>query len=423
MENELLMSSLVPTWHSLWPAPNFSEPLAVGTDQSLACIFSSFSSADSTGDCLMTASSALSPLSRVTEPPPPHTYSSGHLYRESPPPPRWGHGFPELSAAARLSALGSRSFNGRRTGVQYPELAAMGKAAISRVWSSPSLRPIGYPNLDPKLKDLAELSNSQDDSTVSNPGLQMDARALQGQANWKKRTAANRGQNASLSKAGFEPDTEDDDGSDMKRGSRSEGDSARIADGSVKKRREGENSGDINAETKPPAEPPKDYIHVRARRGQATDSHSLAERVRREKISERMRILQDLVPGCSKVTGKALMLDEIINYVQALQHQVEFLSMKLANVNAGTDTLNPTTKDVSTLKLSSKAFLKESSHPYGMLSPSSSLSGQKNPEAGISDGTMGEYSVDPFIPSHLNLKITFSEQTSVNDGDTVSGLP
>lgn len=31
--------------------------------------------------------------------------------------------------------------------------------------------------------------------------------------------------------------------------------------------------------SKPP-EPPKDYIHVRARRGQATDSHSLAERVR-----------------------------------------------------------------------------------------------------------------------------------------------
>lgn len=29
-----------------------------------------------------------------------------------------------------------------------------------------------------------------------------------------------------------------------------------------------------------PPEPPKDYIHVRARRGQATDSHSLAERVR-----------------------------------------------------------------------------------------------------------------------------------------------
>ncbi|KAJ0440551.1 putative transcription factor bHLH family [Helianthus annuus] len=75
------------------------------------------------------------------------------------------------------------------------------------------------------------------------------------------------------------------------------------------------------------------YIHVRARRGQATDSHSLAERVRREKISERMKLLQAIVPGCDKVTGKALMLDEIINYVQSLQNQVEFLSMKLASVN------------------------------------------------------------------------------------------
>ncbi|KAL5214835.1 hypothetical protein ABZP36_003987 [Zizania latifolia] len=80
-------------------------------------------------------------------------------------------------------------------------------------------------------------------------------------------------------------------------------------------------------------EPPKDYIHVRARRGQATDSHSLAERVRRERISERMKLLQSLVPGCNKITGKALMLDEIINYVQSLQRQVEFLSMKLATMN------------------------------------------------------------------------------------------
>ncbi|PIN12183.1 hypothetical protein CDL12_15205 [Handroanthus impetiginosus] len=83
--------------------------------------------------------------------------------------------------------------------------------------------------------------------------------------------------------------------------------------------------------------PKADYIHVRARRGQATDSHSLAERVRREKISERMKFLQDLVPGCNKITGKAGMLDEIINYVQSLQRQVEFLSMKLAAINPRLD--------------------------------------------------------------------------------------
>ncbi|XP_068305882.1 transcription factor bHLH79-like isoform X1 [Pyrus communis] len=95
-------------------------------------------------------------------------------------------------------------------------------------------------------------------------------------------------------------------------------------------------------ESTKPSEPPKqDFIHVRARRGQATDSHSLAERARREKISERMKILQDLVPGCNKVIGKALVLDEIINYIQSLQHQVEFLSMKLEAVNSRMN-MNPT---------------------------------------------------------------------------------
>ncbi|XP_010477017.1 PREDICTED: transcription factor BEE 1-like [Camelina sativa] len=73
----------------------------------------------------------------------------------------------------------------------------------------------------------------------------------------------------------------------------------------------------------------REVVHVRARRGQATDSHSLAERVRRGKINERLRCLQDMVPGCYKAMGMATMLDEIINYVQSLQNQVEFLSMKL----------------------------------------------------------------------------------------------
>ncbi|PKI72189.1 transcription factor bHLH48-like isoform X2 [Punica granatum] len=79
------------------------------------------------------------------------------------------------------------------------------------------------------------------------------------------------------------------------------------------------------------------YVHVRARRGQATDSHSLAERARREKINARMKLLQELVPGCNKISGTALVLDEIINHVQSLQRQVEILSMRLAAVNPGID--------------------------------------------------------------------------------------
>ncbi|KAG8379079.1 hypothetical protein BUALT_Bualt07G0050900 [Buddleja alternifolia] len=84
----------------------------------------------------------------------------------------------------------------------------------------------------------------------------------------------------------------------------------------------------IEEKSKP--EPPKDYIHVRARRGQATDSHSLAERARREKISERMKILQDLVPGCNK-----------------------FLSMKLEAVNSR---LNPSIKGFPTKDLATPTF-------------------------------------------------------------------
>ncbi|XP_027175147.1 transcription factor bHLH48-like [Coffea eugenioides] len=79
------------------------------------------------------------------------------------------------------------------------------------------------------------------------------------------------------------------------------------------------------------------YVHVRARRGQATDSHSLAERARREKINARMKLLQELVPGCNKISGTAMVLDEIINHVQCLQRQVEFLSMRLATVNPRVD--------------------------------------------------------------------------------------
>ncbi|CAM0913215.1 unnamed protein product [Alopecurus aequalis] len=65
---------------------------------------------------------------------------------------------------------------------------------------------------------------------------------------------------------------------------------------------------------------------VRARRGQATDPHSIAERLRREKISERMKNLQDLVPNSNKA-DKSSMLDEIIDYVKFLQLQVKVLSM------------------------------------------------------------------------------------------------
>lgn len=86
----------------------------------------------------------------------------------------------------------------------------------------------------------------------------------------------------------------------------------------------------------------KEVIHVRAKRGQATDSHSIAERIRREKINSKLRCLQDIVPGCHKSMGMAVMLEEIINYVHSLQNQVEFLSMELAAASCSNDLKNLT---------------------------------------------------------------------------------
>lgn len=90
---------------------------------------------------------------------------------------------------------------------------------------------------------------------------------------------------------------------------------------------------------------------VRARRGQATDPHSIAERLRRERIAERMKALQELVPNANK-TDKASMLDEIIEYVRFLQLQVKVFSMSRLS---GTGAVVPLAADVPAEGLSNLA--------------------------------------------------------------------
>ncbi|KAF5448263.1 hypothetical protein F2P56_028817 [Juglans regia] len=64
---------------------------------------------------------------------------------------------------------------------------------------------------------------------------------------------------------------------------------------------------------------------TRARRGSATDPQSLYARKRRERINERLRILQNLVPNGTKV-DISTMLEEAVHYVKFLQHQIKLLS-------------------------------------------------------------------------------------------------
>ncbi|KAI3869101.1 hypothetical protein MKX03_005043 [Papaver bracteatum] len=291
--------------------------------------------------------------------------------------------------AARLSCFGTRTFGNLSSspsqfGLNEPELPAStyrsnnqnpSNGKLSRVSSSQSLKATGSHQENNNTnfncnsssnKDFSQLQDmifdnemrsaadrrlpsrlssrstspeknaefNQEDSSISEqfPEIGLKVGNDHAGSNGRKRKAASKGKAKETPSIPFtkEIKAKEDDNSEAKKSKSGDNDEKTKADS-------GEGSQKSKDNNQKPPEPPKDYIHVRARRGQATDSHSLAERVRREKISERMKFLQDLVPGCNKVTGKAVMLDEIINYVQSLQRQVEFLSMKLSTVNPRLD--------------------------------------------------------------------------------------
>ncbi|PHU16366.1 Transcription factor bHLH49 [Capsicum chinense] len=236
-----------------------------------------------------------------------------------------------------FSCFGSRSFNDRTSqfeldneGPRYGSGTA-GRGNLTRILSSPCLVQNKSSGIMCEGLNLGKNSGTNEECSVSE---QTQTRNV---LNSRKRKAVSKLKTKNNVDGNGE--NENEDGKREKRAKSTQGN---MGNNGIVKMEEQKGSGDNGAEKEAKekqkiTEPPKDYIHVRARRGQATDSHSLAERVRREKISQRMKLLQDLVPGCNKVTGKALMLDEIINYVQSLQRQVEFLSMKLASVNPRMD--------------------------------------------------------------------------------------
>ncbi|KAB2594687.1 transcription factor bHLH130-like [Pyrus ussuriensis x Pyrus communis] len=64
---------------------------------------------------------------------------------------------------------------------------------------------------------------------------------------------------------------------------------------------------------------------IRAKRGFATHPRSIAERMRRMRISERMKKLQDLFPDMDKQINTAEMLDLAVEFIKDLQKQVKTL--------------------------------------------------------------------------------------------------
>ncbi|EYU42383.1 hypothetical protein MIMGU_mgv1a020754mg [Erythranthe guttata] len=61
-------------------------------------------------------------------------------------------------------------------------------------------------------------------------------------------------------------------------------------------------------------------------KSRAAAMHSQSEKKRREKINQRMQILQKLVPNCNKI-DRASILDDVIEYIKQLQSQVEMMCL------------------------------------------------------------------------------------------------
>ncbi|KAI0493421.1 hypothetical protein KFK09_023537 [Dendrobium nobile] len=98
---------------------------------------------------------------------------------------------------------------------------------------------------------------------------------------------------------------------------------------SRKRAREGEESGeeseDLEEELFTVKKPSSGHAKS-GKRSRAAEVHNLSERRRRDRINEKMKALQELIPNCNKV-DKASMLDEAIEYLKTLQLQVQMMSM------------------------------------------------------------------------------------------------
>lgn len=63
------------------------------------------------------------------------------------------------------------------------------------------------------------------------------------------------------------------------------------------------------------------------KKSRAAENHNQSERRRRDRISEKMKALQSLVPNSYK-TDKASMLEEAISYIKALKAQIQMMSFR-----------------------------------------------------------------------------------------------
>lgn len=90
-----------------------------------------------------------------------------------------------------------------------------------------------------------------------------------------------------------------------------------------------EGIGEVECESEDQLEVPANPPPVRSssKRSRAAEVHNLSEKRRRQRINEKMKALQKLIPNSNK-TDKASMLDEAIDYLKQLQLEVQMLTLR-----------------------------------------------------------------------------------------------
>ncbi|KAK4373319.1 hypothetical protein RND71_008703 [Anisodus tanguticus] len=58
----------------------------------------------------------------------------------------------------------------------------------------------------------------------------------------------------------------------------------------------------------------------------SVEMHKMSERRRRDRIAKKVKVLEELIPNCNK-SGRVSVLDQAIQHIQALQHQIQVMSM------------------------------------------------------------------------------------------------
>ncbi|XP_050366183.1 transcription factor RSL2-like [Argentina anserina] len=170
-----------------------------------------------------------------------------------------------------------------------------------------------------RMHDVTKEKSSTEDASESNPKkkprLSKDLSQLMEQKTKKRNVRSKKGQKAN-SDAKEKDEDESNTGVDRHRSSSynsSEDDNAS---------QETNGAGEISD---PTSSALNSNGKIRANRGSATDPQSLYARKRRERINERLRVLQNLVPNGTKV-DISTMLEEAVHYVKFLQLQIKLLS-------------------------------------------------------------------------------------------------